>query len=237
MRPTMQQVNRPSLRLAFVYSLAHIHSDAWHDASFGSSPLALDRPVHVATKQTDDLRMPLHDGFKRRCLVGETVAADVMIADIERWVMYKQQRWTVGLLAKRRVEPCLPLFAQTPHALASQRRVDTDEANVVVIDCIMQKFTSRRHTGLVAKRGTQFDVVVTISRHEIKRCLKRRQQFTQTRILLGLTVLNRIAGENHSVGPLPIDIRNGAPKAISPQLGRGVIRFGHQYVRIADLGD
>jgi hypothetical protein len=50
-------------------------------------------------------------------------------------------------------------------------------------------------------------------------------------------MLDRIAGENYGIGLLLIDIRDSTPKAITPQLSCGVIRFRHQYVRVADLGD
>ena len=50
-------------------------------------------------------------------------------------------------------------------------------------------------------------------------------------------MLDGIAGKNDGIGLLPIDIGNCAPKAVTPQLSCRVTRFGHQYVRIADLDD
>ena len=107
----------------------------------------------------------------------------------------------------------------------------------MLLDHVMQELTAFRQVSKVAERGAHFVFVISISRHEIQRCVEWRQQFAQSRVLLRLAVLDRIAGEDHRIGFLLIDIGDAATQAISPQRGCRLIRCGRQDVSIADLGD
>ena len=48
-------------------------------------------------------------------------------------------------------------------------------------------------------------------------------------------MLHRIAGEDHGVGLLVVDIRNTTPQAFGPQPGCRMLRPWQKYVGIADL--
>ena len=57
------------------------------------------------------------------------------------------------------------------------------------------------------------------------------------RVFLGLAVLNDIAGVNHDIGPLTIDIGDAAPQIVRSVSADNLIRGPCQDMGIADLGD
>lgn len=86
-RQAVQQVNGLFRGLGLVDTFAEIDRDARHDAGRPVSPLAFNQPVHMAADQPNDLGMTAYYVGKRRGLLGPSVAADVVIIDIERWMV------------------------------------------------------------------------------------------------------------------------------------------------------
>lgn len=83
----MHEVDRSPLGDRFIDTLAQVDGHTGHHANRDTGPFVLDRPVDVTADQRFDLRVALDDRGQRRCLLGPAVAADVVVIDIERWMM------------------------------------------------------------------------------------------------------------------------------------------------------
>jgi hypothetical protein len=117
----VQHVDGSPPGLDFIDTFANIHGHTWHYACLRASPLPFDRPVHMSAEQPGHLWVPADNVLQCRSLFRTTVAPDLMITDIERRMVDKQQCRPVGLLGQYTVEPVLSRCAETPLALADER--------------------------------------------------------------------------------------------------------------------
>jgi hypothetical protein len=232
----MLQINGSAPGRSFIDAFTYVDRDARHNASRYACPFAFDQPVNVTTQQTNDLRVPAHDVGQRNDLLGPAVAADVMVIDIKWGMMNKQQCRLAWLIAKHRVEPSLA--RRTKHALAliDTGRVECDQAQVVVLDDVMQKVATCRQMRVIPERVTQYIIVVAIAWNQVERRIQWLQQLTQVSVFFRPAMLYRVTGENDGIGSLQVDIRDTTPKAVGPQRSYGLVRCRWQDVGIADLG-
>ena len=187
--------------------------------------------------QARDLRVAADDIGERSGLLGPAVAADVVIVNVEWRMVDEQQGQLIRLATQHLLQPGLSRLAKDALALSVRCRVNRDESCRMLLYHVVEKVAAFRQVGIVAKRDTHFVLVIAIARHDIKRCLQRRQQLAKARVLIRLTVLRRIAGEDDDIGLLVINSLDAAPQAVGPQLGCGLIRCRRQDVRIANLGN
>jgi hypothetical protein len=129
----VQQVNGLLPGLGLVNAIAKVDGDARHNTGLGAGPLALDRPMNVTAEQACDLRVTADNVGERNGLRGPAVAADIVVADVEGWMVNKQERRPLRLVVERRVEPGLPCRAKDTLALAREGRVDGDQAQGMVL--------------------------------------------------------------------------------------------------------
>ena len=170
--------------------------------------------MDVAAKQGYDLRVTADQITERHGLLGPPVAADVVVADVKRRVVNEQQRRAIRLIAQNLLEPCLALRAKDTLALTRRGRIESDQAKRMVLDHVMKETPVTGQAGLVTERFAQGNIVVSIARNEVERCLQRRKQLEQLRVLFRSAVLHRIAGKDYRIGLLPIDIRDTCPQAV-----------------------
>ena len=90
---------------------------------------------------------------------------------------------------------------------------------------------------MVAESGAQGAAIIAVTRNQVERDLQLSQDLAHVRVLVGRAVLHDVAGVNHDVGPLPVDIRDASPQIFRPQFADDLVRGPRQDVSVADLGD
>ena len=109
----------------------------------GAGKAPIDRAVQVAAQDAFDLRMaPNHLGKSG----GIIKAVIVHIGDTRREgrMMHHDDSWTLGLRGERCVEPGELIGAQRSAVLAIDQRIEGDEPQRVVFDCVMQMAVGRQ---------------------------------------------------------------------------------------------
>ena len=86
-RSPVQQVDRLLARRDLVDALADVDGYAWHHAAERAGPSAFSQAMDMAAEHPLDLTMAANHVGQGRCLIGPAVAADIMVVDVERWMM------------------------------------------------------------------------------------------------------------------------------------------------------
>ncbi len=181
--------------------------------------------------------MAPHHIAERGGLVRPAITAGIVIADIEWRMVDEQQSRPLGLRGERIVEPGCPRRTKDAHALARAHGIDGDKAKGVTLDGVMQKFALLGKVGPLGERLAQDGIVFSIAGNEIERRFERREQRVQAGIFGRLAILHRVAGKDHRIRLLNVDIGNGAHQTRRPHLRRRVIGIRREDVGIADMGD
>ena len=103
--------------------------------------------------------------FSERLPAGQPDAVHVAYAGIERRVMHEQQRRRIGCGAQGIIEPGQPFRAHRAAALSGHQRIETDEAQIAVVDSEVEK-TVFREIAALGKRGTHALALVVIAGHD-----------------------------------------------------------------------
>ena len=107
----------------------------------------------------------------------------------------------------------------------------------MLLDRVVQEFAASGKVRVIAERIAQRVPVIAITGHRVDRRIQWREQVAQKCVLLRQAMLRSVAGKDDDVRLLLVDVRDGPPQAVGPQLRCGMLRCRRQYVRIADLGD
>jgi hypothetical protein len=91
--------------------------------------------------------------------------------------------------------------------------------------------------GVVAKGGAQGATFIAIAGDHVDRRLQWRQDLAHMLVLLGQAVLHDVAGVDHRIRLLAIDVGDTSPKIVRPAPTLGPVRRSRQDVGITDLGN
>ena len=111
--------------------------------------------MDVAAEESLDLWMAADHRRQIPGVLWAPVSADIMPGDIERRVVDEKNRRPVGFSGESLVEPGEPLRTEHAFAFSRANRIECDQANWIVFDRVMKKFTVPGQIREVFKRGTQ----------------------------------------------------------------------------------
>jgi hypothetical protein len=193
--------------------------------------------MDVTAEQTRDLPVAADNIGKGENIFGATVTVDIVITNVEGWMMDEKQGRSIRLLAQYGIQPGLACLAEHALALSRGSRIERNKAHRMTLNDIVEEVTIYWQISLVVKSGAQVELIVTVAGNEVHRHLQRCQQLAQVRVLVGLAMLHGIPGEDNNIGLLTVDTRDTSSQAIGPPFRGGKIRPWCDNMGIADLGD
>lgn len=108
----------------------------------GAGKAPIDRAVQVAAQDALDLRV-VANHLGKSCGIIKAVIVHIGDTGREGRMMHHDDGWTLGLFGERCVEPGELIGAQRSVVLAIDQRIQGNEPQRVVLDCVVQMAVGR----------------------------------------------------------------------------------------------